>query len=70
VHGLEAKYASEVEFVYLDIDDPGTAEFKQSLRFVYQPHLLLLDGSGNVVNQWIGIAPEAELDAALQAIGG
>jgi hypothetical protein len=70
VHGLDAKYAGEIEFVYLDIDDPNTTVFKQQLGFIYQPHLLLLDGDGNVLSQWIGIASESDLNAALMAASG
>ena len=67
VHGLEAKYAGQVNFVYLDIDDPNTTPFKSQLGYLYQPHIVLLDGSGNVLNQWVGMVSEGELDAALQA---
>jgi hypothetical protein len=65
VHGLEAKYAGQVNFVYLDIDDPLTDEFKRQLGYFYQPHLFLLDGSGNVIMEWLGIVGEGELDQAL-----
>lgn len=68
VHGLEAKYAGKVHFVYLDIDDPDTSPFKQELGYSYQPHLFLLDGDGNIVQQWVGYVTEGRLDAALAAI--
>lgn len=68
VHGLEQKYAGEVRFVYLDIDDPATEPFKGELGYRVQPHVFLLDGEGNVVREWLGLISEAELDAALQGI--
>ncbi len=54
VHGLEVEYAGEINFVYLDIDDPGNEQFKKELGFRYQPHFLLIDGDGNIIQQWLG----------------
>ncbi len=68
VHGLEAEYAGKVDFVYLNIDDPATTPFKKQLGYIYQPHLFLLDGQGNLLQQWIGFTSEADLDAALSSI--
>jgi hypothetical protein len=70
VHGLEAKYGDQVTFVYLDIDDPATNPFKSQLGYLYQPHLFLLDGSGNPLNQWLGFTTEAQLEDALMAAIG
>ena len=70
MHGLEAKYAGQVEFVYMDIDDANTTPFKSQLGYRYQPHLFLLDGEGNVLKQWIGFTEESELEAALQSVSG
>ena len=68
MHGLEVEYAGQVDFVYLDIDDPNTNPFKSQLGYFYQPHIFIVDGAGNIVNQWLGPVSEAELDAALQAV--
>lgn len=70
MHGLEAKYAGKIDFVYLDIDDPNTTPFKSQLGYRYQPHMFLLDGEGNVLMQWVGFATEGELDAVLQSVAG
>ena len=56
-------------FVYLDIDDPRTHEFKREFGYVVQPHIFLLDGEGDVLEQWIGYVEEAELESALAAAG-
>ncbi len=63
VHGLEAKWADEIDFVYLDIDDPRTEPFKRQLGFIYQPQFILLDSNGNLVKQWVGVTPAQELEA-------
>lgn len=70
VHGLEAKYSDQMNFVYLDIDDPANDRFKQQLGFTFQPQFLLLDGEGNVLKQFAGIVPEEVLeDAIVTAVG-
>jgi hypothetical protein len=66
VHGLEAKYNDQVRFTYLDIDNPANDRFKQALDYRYQPHIFLLDGEGNIQNQWVGAVPEETLEAAIQ----
>ncbi|NJN43645.1 MAG: hypothetical protein HC806_02190 [Anaerolineae bacterium] len=65
MHGLEAKYDDEIVFTYLDIDDGSTAPFKEALGYFYQPHLFLVDGQGNIIQQWVGYVSLAELETAL-----
>jgi hypothetical protein len=67
VHGLEQQYGDRIDFAYLDIDDPRTDGFKRQYGFRLQPHIFLLDGSGNVTQQWVGTVSADELGAALQA---
>ena len=67
MHGLEAKYAGQIDFAYLNIDDPNTESFKRALGYRYQPHIFLLDEAGNIVGQWVGRVGETELDSALEA---
>ena len=68
VHGLEQIYANQVDFAYLDIEDPRNDEFKRRVGFRVQPHIFLLDGSGEIVQQWVGLVSGEELEAALQAV--
>jgi len=56
-----------VNFVYLDIDDARTDSFQRRLGFRVQPHMFLLDGSGQVIEQWLGLVTKGELEAALLA---
>ena len=55
VHGLEAEYSGRLNFIYLDIDNPRNEQIKKQLDFRYQPQFLLIDGQGNVLQQWFGI---------------
>lgn len=68
MHGLEQQWAEQVDFVYLDIDDPRTDSFKRQLGYRYQPHLFLLDAQGAVVQQWVGFVDGATLEQALADI--
>ena len=54
VHGLEAEYSELVNFIYLDIDDPENSKFMNELGFKYQPHFMLIDGEGKILQQWLG----------------
>jgi thioredoxin-like negative regulator of GroEL len=67
VHGLEAEYHQEINFVYLDIDDSRNDRFKQQLGFRYQPHFFLLDGDGEVLNVWVGRVSEEDFRAAFES---
>lgn len=69
MHGLEAEWQDEIDFVYLDIDDPRTESFKRELGYRYQPHLFLLDEGGNILQQWLGMVAADDLeDAFLEAL--
>jgi hypothetical protein len=67
VHGLEAEYSDRMIFTYLDIDDPATEDFKSQLSYQVQPHFILLDADGNVLQQWVGRVTEGEFMAAFEA---
>ena len=68
MHGLEQQWGEQVNFVYLDIDDPQTEPFKRALGYQYQPHLFLLDGQGTILREWIGLVSEGDLEAALKEV--
>jgi len=70
VHGLEAEWGGEVDFVYLDIDDPATEPFKRQLGYRVQPHMFLLNGDGLVLQQWLGFVDAVTLEAALEQATG
>ena len=54
VHGLEAEYTDRLNFIYLDLDDGANTDILSFLGFKYQPHFFLVDGQGNVLQQWLG----------------
>ena len=67
MHGLEQQYGQNINFIYLDIDDPRNDGFKRQLGYRVQPHLFLLDGNGNVLEEWLGLVSREDLEAGLQA---
>ena len=70
MHGLEAEWGEQVDFVYLDIDDPATEPFKRQLGYRVQPHMFLLNGDGLVLQQWLGFVDAVTLEAALEQATG
>jgi hypothetical protein len=68
VHGLEAQWYQDINFIYLDIDDSRTNEFKRALGYSYQPHLFLLDGAGTILEQWVGYVEGQVLEEAFRRV--
>ncbi|MEN8173335.1 MAG: thioredoxin family protein [Chloroflexota bacterium] len=67
VHGLEAEYHDQITVVYLDVDDPANDIFKQKLGYRFQPHFFLVDGDGEIVDQWVGSVRGEDFRAAIEA---
>lgn len=65
VHGLENLYGDQINFVYLDREDPATFQFQEQLGYIYQPHFFLLDEGGAVIGQWRGYVDGLVLQQAL-----
>ena len=74
VHGLENKYGENINFVFLDIDDPATEELQRAVGYDrrLRPYIMLLNGNGEVIlNEdgnpaiWIGVVPGEVIDRAL-----
>jgi thiol-disulfide isomerase/thioredoxin len=65
VHGLETLYGDQINFIYLDRDDPATFGLQEQLGYIYQPHFFLLDPHGIILAQWRGYVDGIELQRAL-----
>lgn len=69
VHGLEAKYSSQIRFTYLDIDDPATETFQRELDFSgFRPHIFLLAPDGEILQEWIGMTQPDQFEPAFQNV--
>jgi thiol-disulfide isomerase/thioredoxin len=65
VHGLENLYTGQVNFIYLDRDDPATLPLQEKLGYIYQPHFFLLDANSKVIGEWRGYVDGAVLQEAI-----
>jgi thiol-disulfide isomerase/thioredoxin len=70
LHGLEDQYGAQMNFIYLDIDDPANTYFKCELGFRMEPHFFLLDPQGKVLRQWIGYVNREQFIPAFDAALG
>jgi hypothetical protein len=68
VHGLEAEWGEQVNFVY-PISMTRRRNSRQ-LGYRVQPHMFLIDGDGQVLQQWLGYVDGETLEAALQQATG
>lgn len=68
VHGLEKKYQGRIDFVYLHVGEPRTADVKARLGFKSTPHIILLRADGTKVQEWIGEVQEHQLATGLDAL--
>ena len=62
VHGLEEKYAGEIKFARLDINNPATYIYQDFLNVRYQPEFYLLDAEGNVLKRFVGYTSQEMLE--------
>jgi thiol-disulfide isomerase/thioredoxin len=70
---LQDQFGTETNFIYLDSDDPATAQLKRALYYdlyAAKPQIFLLDPEGKVLRKWKGVVPRLELQQAIQAASG
>jgi hypothetical protein len=68
VHGLEAEYSGQIQFYFLDADDPATQSFQEFFDFYYQPEFYLLDSTGAIVKKWVGLVSVEEFRAEFEKV--
>jgi thioredoxin-like negative regulator of GroEL len=68
VYGLEDRYAEQIDFVYLDVDDPAVRSVAGGLEVVILPHFFLLDADGNIIDQWGGLVAETQFTTVFDAM--
>jgi len=68
VHGLENKYSEQMNFVFLDIDNPGTKDLRDELGFQlgWRPYIFFLNSEGEIVGDTlIGYQQDDVLELAV-----
>ena len=68
VNGLEQQYDDQIDFIYLDVDDPGTQQIKLDLGYRYQPYYVLLDDDGEIISRWAGYNSPNVFEEAFAAL--
>ena len=64
VHRLEEQYGNNIEFVYVNIDNPESQTLKEQYGFRVQPHFVLVGGDGQVIGEWFGVNEGATFETA------
>ena len=54
VHRLQEKYQDQVNFVFLNADNPNTYDIQDEFRVKYRPEFYLVDPDGEVLKKFIG----------------
>ena len=67
LQGVEDEYRDQVNFVYLDIDNPVVDAFADELGFDRAPQFFLLAPDGRIVEEWTGYVAVADLRAAIES---
>jgi len=70
VLSLDSQYNNRINFIYLDVDDPGTEVVRSMLDYtvIAKPRIYLLDPQGIVIRDWIGYVSFEELQEAINSI--
>ena len=53
MHELEAEYWTQVDFVYIDREDPANKEVVNFFGITYQPVLIFLSPDGTELQRWV-----------------
>ena len=74
VHGLEAEYWGQIDFVYIDRENPDNTTVVNAYGIASQPIFILINPDGTEAQRWFG-APSADtfreaFDTYLAASGG
>ncbi len=67
INGLEPRFSGQINFVYLDLEDPANSMLKILAENQVPPIIFLLDGQGNILKHWRGLVEPVELEQALQS---
>lgn len=67
VHGLEADYWGEIDFVYLDHLDPINEAMLTRYQFTWRPLFIFVDAEGNEIERWFGFVPAEDFRQSFDA---
>lgn len=65
---LKAKYGDEVEFIIVDLDQPGGQEMAQEFQVTSIPAFFFIDKKGELSHYKVGAGPQSEFEAQLDKL--
>jgi len=65
---LELEYGDQINFIYLDIDNPANDRIKKLLKYKTAPQFFILGTTGNVIKQWRGYVDESEITQSIESL--
>ncbi len=68
MNNLQERYKARINFVYLDVDDPANALFKNLIGNRLPPLFYLLDEQGAILHEWRGSVPIGDFEQEFQLI--
>jgi thiol-disulfide isomerase/thioredoxin len=63
VHQLQEQFGDPVDFLHVDVENPGAREAIAAVGMTGQTQYVLLDGAGDVVYRWYGIIDLSQSEA-------
>ena len=70
VHGLEAEYWGEVDFVYVDREAGANQNIVEQYGIFGQPVFILIAPDGSEIQRWFGRVDAGTLASALDGVLG
>ncbi len=68
MHGLQELYGDPVDFLHVDVENPGALEAVGPVGITGRTQYVLTDSSGEVRYRWFGYIDQAELEAAFESL--
>jgi len=66
VHQLESEWAGKIDFIYIDWEDPNSADIKGSLDFQTPPEFFLIGPDGTVLDIWNHLVTREQFEASFR----
>lgn len=66
--GLGERFAGQVEFIVLNVDDSTTQAKRSQLGITAQAQYVLVDSAGQIVTRWFGVLNEAQVAAEIEGL--
>lgn len=67
MNGLQEQFGEEIQFIWLNIDDPNTLPLREQFGIVQRSRYVLVNAVGEQAQIWIGRLDETEVEEALTA---